>query len=534
MGTVQGYVPGGSRVSKPNRWAFKVLCAAALLGAMPAISPAAAADPATGAADSCARLAAQSLAGLADAPTQIMAAGVVAEASGLPGYCRVQGYVAPSVGFEIRLPVGGWNGKFLQVGCGGWCGTIFGQFFARACDTGLRRGYACLANDQGHKSTEGDVKWAYNNPQAEIDYGYRASHVASLAGKAVIAAYYGRPPQRAYFMGCSGGGREALVAAQRFPADFDGIVAGAPALNVTGGVMRLLWATRVALRADGSALLGRAEADLVHRAAIAQCDTEDGLQDGIIGDPLRCRFDPAKLRCRKRETAGCLSPEQVDAVRRIYAGPTDSAGRALYTGGDVPGAEAEWSFDPKVWADLFRYMAFVPDPGPAWKPADFDFDRDPQRLGMMESILGAANPDLRAFRARGGKLIAWNGWADHAQSGRNVIDYVETVERTMGGRAATQEFLRLFMLPGVEHCGRGPGADSVDWLAYLEAWVERGEAPDRIVAARLKPGHDAGRFPQDPAAIEFSRPAYTHPAITRYKGTGDPAMAGSFGPAPPR
>jgi feruloyl esterase len=493
-----------------------------------------------------------------DAPTRITKASMLSATSRVPAHCQVLGQVLPHVGIELRLPASGWNGKFLHVGCGGWCGLLpsdaanssWWPARASACDVGLRKGYACIANDSGHKDMPADaqsaaglmpstLQWAHHNVEAEIDYAYRATHVATLAGKAIVERFYAKVPTRTYLLGCSGGGREGMLSAQRFPWDFDGIVSLAPAISVTGGVMRLLWNDLSATAKDGRPLFTPADLRLINKAAIARCDLDDGVADGVISHPPSCGFDPQQLLCRAGKEADCLSEPQVAAAKKIYAGPMNSRGQKLYTSGVMPGTELGWnSSQPsdQLWeSELFRYMGFVPDPGQNWNARDFDFDRDYRRLGMMESLLGATNPDLRRFKAAGGKLIAATGWADALQDGTNLIDYYETAQRTMGGRAATEEFFRLFMLPGVDHCSGGPGADTVDYLAYLEAWVEKGIAPDVLLAARMKPDSkvffpDLPPLPLDPAKVELTRPLYPYPVRARYKGTGNPNDAASFEP----
>jgi feruloyl esterase len=496
------------------------------------------------AGSACAALGTMSFADLPDAPTQVTAAKLVVPDGRVPAYCRVAGYVAPSVGFELRLPAVGWNGKFAHIGCGGFCGSIF----AGACDSLLARGYACIATDMGHRSTALDGKWAYDNPQAKLDFAYRATHVATVAGKAITQAFFGKAASRSYFLGCSTGGRQGLVEAQRFPTDFDGIVSGAPVISELGDGMALLWNVRAALGPDGHPLLTPEDVRRVHAAAVARCDRDDGVADGLIGDPRACRFDPAELRCTAGKTGDCLSAAQVEAVRKIYAGPVNSRGQALYTGGALPGSELNW-IGPYVPADaggsiyagfmseLFRYMAFIPDPGPSWKPADFDWDRDPPRLAMMESLYSGSNPDLRRFKAAGGKLIVYQGWADQSVLPLNIIDYYETAERTMGGRAPTQEFLRLFMIPGMNHCYGGEGAYTIDYLSGLEAWVERGEAPDALRSVHPKTESPLGvtwgaALPGAEDTL-FSRPAYPYPLQPRYLGKGDPRDAESYLPQGP-
>jgi feruloyl esterase len=499
------------------------------------------------AAQRCAALAGADFGALPDAPTQVLAAKAVAAAGDVPAYCMVQGYVTPNVGFELRLPQDGWNGKFIHQGCGGWCGSLS---HALACDGVVRRGYACVVTDMGHKSTALDGKWAYNNLQAEVDFGFRATHVTTLAGKAITAAYYGSAPKRAYFTGCSTGGRQGLLEAQRFPYDFDGIVSGAPVVDETGDAVVLLWAVKSLHDANGKALLGSRELRQVHEAVIARCDLNDGVRDGLIGDPRACDFDPHTLACsHPGAPQQCLSDVQADAVAAVYAGPRDSAGRPISIAHAYPGSELNWinnyvrdGGQPSIYAgfmtEMFRYLNFSPDPGPGWQMNQFDWDRDYRRIAVMEMLYNAQNPDLRKFKAAGGKIIAYQGWADQSVLPSWVIDYYETAERTMGGRAATQDFFRLFTLPGVNHCVGGEGADQVDYLGYLDAWVEQGKAPDSLLAAHIdvEPGLAAFlvRHPIDPARVVFSRPLFPYPLRTVYSGKGDPAAAASYKAKAPR
>jgi len=478
---------------------------------------------------------------LMDAPTQVTASKTVAATADVPAHCLVQGYVAPTVGFELRLPFENWNGKFFKHGCGGFCGAIY----ATACTAPMRKGYACIASDMGHKSTGLDAKWGYNNIQTEIDFGYRATHVTAVAGKAITEQFYAKAPSRSYYMGCSTGGRQGFVAAQRFPYDFDGIVAGAPVNNETGAGMQLLWNVVVNRDKAGRQIVDADAARLVNAAVIEKCDMQDNVKDGIIGDPRTCAFDPAELQCKRGEKAGCLSAAQADVVRKIYEGPKNSQGLALYTGGALKSSELNWidnyisrdgseSTYAKFMGDLFRYIGFFPDPGPDWKVSDFDFDRDYKRLGMMETMYSGSNPDLRKFKANGGKIISYQGWADQSVVPLNVVDYYELAERTMGGREATQDFFRLFMLPGVNHCRGGVGADAIDYVAYLEQWVEQGKAPDRMTARHVTPEAFAKYTPTNylyplPAnEVQFSRPVFPYPLQVRYKGAGDVNDAANF------
>ena len=394
----------------------------------------------------------------------------------------------------------------------------------------------------------------YNNLQAKIDNGFRAAHVVSLAGKAITEKFYAGRLQKAYFMGCSVGGRQALVEAQRFPWDFDGIIAGAPPVNQTMVYTNLAWASRAIHDSEGNTLLRSNDLQLLKKAAIAKCDLDDGVKDGVIGNPLNCSFDPSELLCKRDKAQDCLTPEQVAAAKKIYSGPVTTGGVKLLPGGPFPGSEqanVDWGF--AGWDDVygdqmvstvtsgFRYLFFMPEPGPTWTLKDFDLDRDYKRLALVEALYDSSNPDLRKFKAAGGKLIVYQGLNDPAVLPRSTIDYYETVERTMNGREATQSFFRLFALPGMDHCGFGDGAYAVDWLSTLETWVEKGQAPDKLIGSHVRfddirfPNDFAKlqrriEFPLDPATVQFTRPVYPYPKRTKYKGSGDSNDAANFVP----
>lgn len=487
--------------------------------------------------------------GVLDAPTRLSQARLIAAQADTPGYCEVIGQVAPSVGFVLRLPADHWNGKFFQEGCGGFCGGY--NLEVKAGPYGflgpLRRGYAHLVFDGGHVASPMEARWAQDNLQAQFDFGVRAPHVAALAGKVIVAHYYRRPPRHSYFAGCSSGGQQALSQAQRFPWDFDGILVGAPSPTFSGPMLNYLWA--------GRALAGKvSEADLqrVHAHAVAQCDMDDGIKDGIIGNPTHCRADPADLQCRPGQASACLSAVQVAAVGQVYAGPTTSSGERIYTGGPLRGSELNWirsdgatayvdaAGNIAPWSrEYFAHAGFMPAPGAGWQVADFDFDRDYKRLRLAESLFGAAdNPDLRRFKAAGGKMIMYQGLQDESDIPADAIDYYQTVQRTMGGPEATRSFFRFFAVPGMNHCFGGPGAYAIDYLAYLEAWVEQGQAPQKMIGAHiadLTPERMRQlTFPLDPAIpVQFTRPVYPYPLRAHYLGHGDPDAADSFGPVAP-
>jgi feruloyl esterase len=325
-----------------------------------------------------------------DAPTQVTEARVVDAAGDVPAHCRVEGYVSPNVGIVLRLPGSSdWNGNFLEASPGGYGGSTG----SGRCDEGLRRGYACITHDTGHTGWSSRASWAYNNLQAEFDYGIRGHHVVALAGKAIIEHYYGRAPEFSYHMGCSGGGKQGMVEAQRFPWNFDGILAMEPSSVTASGVM-IMWNAVVMHDENGNPLFTPADLDVLHEGAIAACDADDGLEDGIIGgDPRTCTFDPAELTCERGQRSGCLSPVQVEAARKVYEGPVTSEGEKLsryfpwYPA--TPGSEkgVYFSMDLQYKTNYWQYMGFNPDPGPSWTSSDFDFDHDYKRTGVMDALV---------------------------------------------------------------------------------------------------------------------------------------------------
>jgi feruloyl esterase len=483
--------------------------------------------------------------GLEDAKTQVNASAILPAQGKIPAFCQVQGYVAPNTGIELRLPVSAWNGKFFYAGCTGSCGFAARSEWTRECDYPLIKGYACIISDMGHQSTDLDGLWALDNLPAQVDFGFRATHRTALAGKALTAAFYGTPPAHSYFMGCSTGGRQALVEAQRFPWDFDGIIAGAAVITEAGTAMDFLWNLTYGADANGQPLFSHADLKFLHDAELAASDKDDGLQDGIINDPRASNFDPLTLVCKAGQTANCLTAAQAEAAKKIYAGPMNSMGETLYHGGGIqPGSELNWTmFVPEPGkragsdrsaSDTTRFM--LSDWGAGWTFRKFDYDRDYKRMGEMDALYSASNPDLRQFHAAGGKLILFHGWADPAVAPLNSVDYYESVEKLLG-RAETQSFARLFMVPGMNHCFGGAGAFSIDYISALEAWVERDAAPDRLRAAHLQGDNDVPPmihvFPADPKLETFTRPVFPYPIQARYNGTGDARDEASFHPVTP-
>jgi len=471
----------------------------------------------------CAMLREASFPELLEGPVRIVKAQLTQAQGQSSAACQVEGVISGNIGFAMRLPLSNWNGKLIELGCGGLCGSTR---HVDQCAGPVHRGYACAVTDGGHQASGLETRWAFNNWQALIDYFARANYVTALAAKAITGRVYGHAPEKAYFMGCSAGGREAMMQAQRYPRVFDGIIAADPSLNQMGIRLNVAWGRLAFLRSDdGQPIFSTADLQLLHQGAVAQCDMDDGLRDGLISHPTACSFRASTLLCRGGRTP-CLTAEQVAAADRLYAGPTTSAGSSIYMPGPLPGSELTWSYwfgdqaVGRIVEDAFRYYLFQPSPGETWKLRDLDFDRDPQRLMLMGGLFSATNPDLRPFKAAGGKLIVYAGWYDAAGMPLHAIDYYRTVEQTMGGRAETQSFFRLFAIPGANHCQGGGGAWSVDYLTYLEDWVERGRAPEQLIGVHL--GADGRPL--------FTRPHYPYPFRASYMGRGDPKDASSFGP----
>ncbi|MEU0797959.1 tannase/feruloyl esterase family alpha/beta hydrolase [Amycolatopsis sp. NPDC005961] len=472
---------------------------------------------------------------LPGAATHVTSAAVVAATATDPEYCGVRGYVEPAVRFDLRLPTKTYAGRYLQYGCGGFCGIVNPPAFAD-CDLPHGGDVAVAATDDGHVGTTpavvDDGSWGQHDQAARDDFEFRAPHVVSRASKAIIQAFYGAPPKKSYFTGCSDGGREGLLLAQRYPADFDGIVAGAPA-GYWGPLLGVYqtWLARVNNAADGSPVLTAAKLPALHAAVLAACDRLDGLTDGQLDDPRACHFDPAKLTCTGPDTPACLTPAQVGVVRKLYAPPTDAHGTLLYPGGQQPGSELSWagwiigvpetggvSFARSLADNYLKYLGY-PIGAPASKVDDFAFTkREFDRLTPVGVRYDAMSLDLSAFQRRGGKLVLWHGWADEAIPPAGTLDYYQRLTR---GHA--QDFARLFMVPSLYHCGGGTTLTEFDPLKELVAWVERGTTPTKVTAT----GRDAA------GNVTRTRPVFTYPQRAVYDGSGSVDDAANFRPAPP-
>jgi len=433
----------------------------------------------------------------------------------LPEFCRIEAVARPtsdsSIGIEIWLPEAGWNGKLLAVGNGAWAGSISYGALADA----LTDGYAATSTDTGHVGNT--VEFAIGHPEKLVDFAHRAVHEMAVAGKAVVEAHYSRAAAQAWFSGCSTGGRQALTAAQRYPEDFDGIVAGAPAYYPTHIQGTQVWIAAVNANQRGTPL-GPEAFDLLYSASVKACDTLDDVADGVIENPGDCAFDPFSLVCSTDGSAGCLSPQQADTAALTYRGPVDELGRVIFPGLAV-GSEAGWrtlsSEQPLSLAfDTYARLVFE---DPKWDFRTFDAARDiPRGVAKIGDLMDAADPDISAFVERGGKLILYHGWSDPGIPAAGTIRYYEAVQGSLGDET-TADNVRLFMVPGMGHCAGGTGTDRFDPVAALDAWVTQDAAPERIEASRVEGG-----------ALVRTRPLCAWPKTAVYKGTGDTDSSESF------
>jgi len=449
----------------------------------------------------------------------------------VPGFCRVRGTVLPELGFEVWLPAQ-WNHKYVGVGNGGLAGKIvFSAMF-----NPVNRGYAVSSTDTGHVANgPNDGSWALGHMDRVINYGQRGVHEMALASKSIIQAYYSAVPAHSYFQGCSYGGQQALTEVQRYPADFDGVIAGDPAnwftRHYTGGHM---W---IANAVEGNGWLPPRKVQMLADVVNAACDVLDGVKDGVLNDPRRCHFDPALLQCKAGDSPNCLTGAQVAAVRKIWAGPRDAGGEQLYPGlapgGEAgPGGWVQWvtGLAPDQGAHIELGLPFLRNvvfDNPQWNYRTFRFD--PPASGLESDvtyvddkvgrIFNAIDPDLRPFRSRGGKLIQYHGWSDPDIPPVNSINYYESVVRKTGRNSLhdTKDFYRLFMVPGMQHCTGGPGTPRFDALAALEQWVEQNKAPDQITASHVTNG-----------LIDRTRPLCAYPQEAKYKGSGSTDDAANF------
>jgi len=434
----------------------------------------------------------------------------------LPAFCRVAATLMPAADSEIKievwLPESGWNGNLQAVGNGAWAGTISYP----AMGTALAAGYATASTDTGH--TGGNpATFVPGHPEKVIDFSYRAVHEMTVAAKAIIHARYGNNPKYSYWNGCSTGGRQALTEAQRYAADYDGIIAGAAAIYTTHLQGAQVWSAAVVHR-DEASYIPPAKYAILHDAVLDACDALDGVKDGVLENPGKCRFDPQVLLCKAADAPSCLTAAQVEAARQIYAGPADSHGKQLFPGLER-GSESGWATlsgpRPMALADeTYKFLVFN---DANWNYLTFSAERDiatgDKAAGtMMNSI----DPNLKPLFSHGGKVLMYHGWADPGIAPRNSVNYYNSVIDKLG-KAATANSIRLFMVPGMGHCGGGDGTSTFSMIDALSKWVEQGKAPERIEAARVRAGK-----------TDRTRPLCPYPQVGVYNGSGSTDESANF------
>jgi feruloyl esterase len=428
----------------------------------------------------------------------------------LPAFCRIAATLKPSsdsaIKIEVWMPAMGWNGKLQSVGNGAWAGTISYPALA----TALAAGYAAASTDTGHEGN--NPNFIPDHPEKVVDFAYRAVHEMTAKSKAIVAAYYGDGPQYSYWNGCSTGGRQAMAEAQRFPTDYDGIIAGAPANYPTKLQGSQVW-TSAMTHKNEAGYIPPAKYAAIHKAALDQCDALDGVKDGVIEDPTRCKFDPKAIECKGEDGPSCLTAPQVELARKIYAGPG-------FFPGLEPGSEMGWATlsGPKpmdLAVETYKYLVFQ---DPKWDYLSFNPEADvPRAEKSMSTLMNSVDPNLKPLFAHGSKLLQYHGWADPGIPPGSSVNYYKSVLEAMGGKAKVNDSYRLFMVPGMGHCGGGDGTSTFDMVSALDQWVEQGKAPDQIVASKVVSG-----------AVIRTRPLCPYPQVATYKGSGSTDDAANF------
>jgi feruloyl esterase len=430
----------------------------------------------------------------------------------LPAFCRVAATLTPSadsnIQVEVWLPAVDWNGKLQAVGNGAWAGNI--SYPAMA--TALLAGYATVSTDTGH--TGGNANFIVGHPEKLVDFEERAVHEMTVTAKAIAAAYYGNAPERSYFNGCSTGGRQALTEAQRYPLDFDAIVAGAPANFAKRQTFGQIWLWQ-ATHKDEASLITPDKFVVLHKAAVAQCDALDGVKDGVLENPARCKFDPKVVECKNGDGPDCLTPAQVEAARKIYAGASHAKTHELLYPGLEPGSELGWNMSvaarPVGYAeDFFKYIVFKDE---TWNPNALNYDVDVVTTDKTPTGLNAVDANLNRFVEHGGKLLIFHGWSDPGIPPSNSVNYYQSVQKATKN---ARDGVRLFMVPGMNHCGGGDGTSVFDMVAAVDKWVATKTPPTAIPASKAD------------GTVVRTRPLCAYPTVATYKGTGSTDEAANF------
>lgn len=476
---------------------------------------------------SCASLMQHDFATVSEARTTLTSATLVAATADTKEFCQVVGEINPGIGFEIRLPTTSWNGRYLQTGCGAFCGFINMQ----GCVDMLAKDFAVAAQDMGHKGDFfNDATWGAD-PVKRATYARSTStHALAVASKAIIAAFYGAKPAYNYFRGCSTGGREGLAEAQYFPKDFDGIIAGDAAFSGRLGPFSNNWDANHLLDDNNSRVFTTQKLNILHAAVLGACDGLDGLRDGIIGDPRLCKFDPQALLCpSSNDGEDCLSAKQVAAAKALYDGPRNSSGKRLSPGTSSPyGSELAWdpTGDLALSSNSMRYLMFS-QPVPEFDYRKTNWDTLPAlveaQAALYDPVAPRTRPDLTAFQKAGGKLIAYHGWADHGVPPEGTLDYYATSTAKLGGIAQARDWFRVFMVPGMNHCRGGDAPNTFDFMPSIMSWVEQQRAPDSVIATQ---------FNAD-GTVKRTRPLVAYPNVAKYSGLGDANAAANWKIAQP-
>lgn len=434
----------------------------------------------------------------------------------LPEFCRVMATLSPSsdsdIKIEVWLPTSGWNNDFQAIGNGGWNGTMGYAALAE----GVKAGYATAGTDTGHQG--GSASFALGHPDKLTDFAYRAVHEMTVTSKAVIQNFYGAAPRYSYWNGCSTGGRQGLKEAQKFPADFDGIVAGAPANFQTHLHVWSVWVAQEMNKTPDSYLPPEKLA-VLHKAVLEACDAQDSLKDGLITDPTRCHFDPETIECKVEATSNCLTSAQVAAVQAIYAGPKNSSGKEIFPAFE-PGSELGWNLlagqqAASVATDSFTYVVYK---NPNWDWHTMNLTTDVAAIEKSYgSLIDATDPNMKPFFAHNGKLLMYHGWSDQAIAPGNSINYYQSVVKNLGGEAKASSEVRLFMAPGMAHCAGGEGPNDFDKMTAIRDWVEHGKAPEILIASHSTKG-----------VVDRTRPLCVYPKVAKYKGSGSIDDAANF------
>jgi feruloyl esterase len=504
-----------------QRW-FRLLGGAAIVLGLTVLPQATRA----GTSPACDKLASMALPKAKIDSAQMVLAGTFAPPAGggaanayanLPAFCRVTATLTPTsdsdIKTEIWLPAKDWNGKFQAVGNGGWAGTIPYAALART----VASGYAGAGTDTGHTSNNAD--FALGHPEKLIDLAYRSIHEMTVQAKTIIKAHYGSAPKVSYYNGCSQGGRQGLAAAQKYPADFNGIIAGAASWNQ----MRA-HAARVGLNLivnkDANSRIPRNKYAMIHDAVVNACDELDGVKDGVIENPLMCKFDYAQLACKEGDGPNCLTNGQVESAKAMTSPLTDpKTGTVLFEGHLMPGSELGWATlgGPEPLGLAVSGMRNVVTKDQSWDYHSLDIATDIERAGKSDKgALYSGDANLKPFFERGGKLLMYHGWSDQQVNPLNSVIYYDNVLKTVGSEKAANS-IALFMVPGMNHCSGGPGTDTFDKVKIIEEWVEQGKKPTEVVASHLTSGQ-----------VDKTRPLCPYPQVAKYKGTGSINEAGSF------